>query len=161
MIRQAFGADEGFESETDGTYTTHIGVNQIRDKFLVRVVLLLLLWPVIIVSALIVVINLPAEYHTVTIPSFFSTFLLIIPIALVVRYMAKKYHHNNAHVHKSVLIEVKDGTVYMDGKTVKIKYSYALDCFRLKMSLFKGYNVDEIDTEEFLTFLEQHKIPYC
>ena len=161
MIRRAFGVSEGFESETDGTYTTHIGVSQIRDKILFKIVLLLLLWPVIIVSALIVTVRLPEEYHAVAVPAFFSTFLLIIPIVLVVQKKKKKYHHNNEPVQKSVLIEVKQGNVYMDGKKVRIKYDFDLCCFRLKTSMFKGYNVDEIDTEEFFAFLEQHEVPYC
>lgn len=162
MEEQRSKDTEGVVSEAEGCYTTNIRATELRDNILLRIVLLILVWPVLILVSLALIFIFPEEYQTVTIPVFFSSFLWIIPIAVIVRKMAKSYHKGIVYVNKTVCFKVMQEAVYMDEVKVKIVIDYLEEneCFKIYTSRFNGYVLDIRDTEEFRCFLEDNRIPY-
>ena len=160
MTEQMYDENEVLVSENDGVYTIDIWVTEIREKIIFEIIMMLLLWPVDIIAAVVVLVNMPEEYLVITGFVVVLSFLLIIPIVLMIRKLAKKYHQDYDFKNIVVPIEVRKNSVYMDGKKVKIKYNFEEEGFDIYTSLLKGYAVDGGVTEEFRTFLENKKIPY-
>lgn len=160
MTEQMYDEKEVLVSENNGVYTIDIWVAEIREKIIFEIIMMLLLWPVAIIAAVIVLVNMPEEYLAITGSVLVLSFCLIIPIVLRVRKLAKKYHQDSDYKNIVVPIEVRKNTVYMDGKKVKIKYNFDEDGFDIYTSKLKGYVVDGGVTEEFRTFLENKRIPY-
>ena len=160
MTEQMYDEKEVLVSENNGVYTIDIWVAEIREKIIFEIIMMMLLWPVAIIAAVIVLVNMPEEYLAITGSVLVLSFCLIIPIVLRVRKLAKKYHQDSDYKNIVVPIEVRKNSVYMDGKKVKIKYNFDEDGFDIYTSKLKGYAVDGGVTEEFRTFLENKRIPY-
>lgn len=160
MTEQMYDENEVLVSEHDGVYTIDIWVTEIREKIIFEIIMLLLLWPVAITAAVIVLVNMPQEYLAITGSALILSFLLIIPIALMICKLAKKYHREYDFKNIVVPIEVRKNAVYMDGKKVKIKYNFREEGFDIYTSALNGYAVDGGVTEEFRTLLENKRIPY-
>lgn len=144
----------------DGAYRTDICVGKIREKIFFNIVLVLLIWPAAIISAVIAIVIFQEAYFKITIPVLIVSFLLIAPLAFIVSKMGKRYHLEYEFTDLSVLFEVKNKKVYMDGKKIKIRYMIDEDIFNLYTGFMKGYFVEGGITEEFRTFLENNRIPY-
>lgn len=144
----------------DGAYRTDICVGEIREKIFFNIVLVLLIWSAAIISAVIAIVIFQEAYFKITIPVLIVSFLLIAPLAFIVSKMGKRYHLEYEFTDLSVLFEVKNKKVYMDGKKIKIRYMIDEDIFNLYTGFMKGYFVEGGITEEFRTFLENNRIPY-
>lgn len=160
MTEQFYDEKEVLVSEHDGVYTIDIWVTDIRERLIFLIVLMLVLWPVAIIAALVVLVFLSEAYFAITVPILILSVLLIIPIALMVRKLAKKYHQEYVYKRIVTTIEVRKNSVYMGGKKVKIRYNFEEEGFDLYIGILKGYAVEGGVTEEFRTFLENAKIPY-
>ena len=160
MTEQMYDEKEVLVSENDGVYTIDIWVAEIREKIIFEIIMLLLLWPVAIIAAVIVLVNMPKEYLAITGSVLVLSFLLIFPIVLMIRKLTKKYHQEYDFKNIVVPIEVRKNSVYMDGKKVRIKYNFEEEGFDIYTGILKGYAVDGGVAEEFRTFLENKKIPY-
>ncbi len=160
MTEQMYDENEVLVSENDGVYTIDIWVTEIRKKIIFDIVMMLVLWPVVITAAVLVLVYMPKKYVAITGSVLVLSFLLIIPIAFMIRKLTKKYHQEYKFKRIVVPIEVRKNSVYMGGKKVKIKYNFEEDGFDIYTSKLKGYAVDGGVTEEFRTFLENKKIPY-
>lgn len=160
MMEQLYDENEVLVSEKDGVYTIDIWVTEIREKLIFDIIIMFVLWPVAITTALVVLVKLSEEYFAITVPVLIGTVLLIIPIILMVLKLAKKYHREHEYKNIVVPIEVRKNTVYMDGKKVKIKYNFEEEGFDIYTGMLKGYCVDGGVTEEFRIFLENRRIPY-
>jgi len=149
-------------SETEGVFTTNIRVTELRDKILLRIILLLLVWPVIIIASFAFVLIMPEEYLAITLTVAFLSFLWIIPIAVIVRIFAKQYHKSVVYVERAVSFVVKRGNAYMNDRKVKVMIDHfdGSEYFKIYTSRFEGYALDIRDTEEFRIFLENNRIPY-
>lgn len=148
----------------DGRYTTDIGLEEYRGSILVKVVLCVLVWPIAMIAAVIVLLLLGEEYLKITLPLLFLAMLTIIPIVFIVHSLYKKYHKDNHLDIRSVVFEVRQGTVYMDGKKVLIKYAVDIVSemygFKIYINKHDGYLVYEGDTADFRMFLEHNGIPF-
>lgn len=160
MTEQMYDENEVLVSENDGVYTIDIWVTEIREKIIFDIVMMLVLWPVVITAAVLILVNMPKKYMAITGSGLVLSFLLIIPIALMIRKLAKKYHREYEFKRIVVPVEVRKNSVYIGGKKVKIKYNFEAEAFDIYTSTMKGYAVDGGVTEEFRTFLENKKIPY-
>ena len=160
MAERMYDENEVLVSEIDGVYTIDIWVTEIREKLIFEIIMMLLLWPVAITAAVFILVNMPKKYMAITGSGLVLSFLLIIPIALMIRKLAKKYHREYEFKRIVVPIEVRKNSAYMDGKKVKIKYNFEEEGFDIYTGILKGYSVDGGITEEFRTFLENKGIPY-
>lgn len=160
MMEQMYDESEVLVSESGGVYTIDIWVTEIREKIIFDIIMMFVLWPVVITTAVVVLVNMPEEYLAITGSALILSFLLIIPIVLIVCKLAKKYHQEYVFKNIIVPIEVRKNSVYMDGKKVKIKYNFEEEGFDIYTGMLKGYSVDGGVTEEFRTFLENRRIPY-
>ena len=161
MTEQMYDENEVLVSEKDGVYTIDIWVTENREIMLSQVIWMLLVWPVAITGALLALVWLKEAYYVITIPALILSVLLIVPIVLVIRMIAKRYHREYEFEKIKVPVEVKNNRVYMNGKKVKIKYNFEEDGFDIYNSKIKSFSVDRGVTEEFRTFLENKRIPYC
>ena len=116
MTEQLYDESEVLVSESDGVYTIDIWVTEIREKIIFEIIMMLLLWPVAIIAAVAVLVNMPQEYLAITGSVLVLSFLLIIPIVLMICKLGKKYHQEYEFKHIVVPIEVRKNSVYMDGK---------------------------------------------
>ena len=160
MTEQMYDENEVLVSENNGVYTIDIWVTEIREKLIFYIIMMLILWPIAIITAVIFLVNMPKEYLVFTSSALVLSFLLIVPIALMIRKLVKKYHQEFEYKNIVVPIEVRKNSVYMDSKKVRIKYNFDEEGFDIYTSPLKGYAVDGGVTEEFRTFLENKKIPY-
>lgn len=161
MTEQMYDENEVLVSENDGVYTIDIWVTELREKFIFGIIIMLVLWPVAMIAAVVVLVNMPQEYLAITGSVLVLSFLLIIPIALMICKLAKKYHREYDYKNIVAQIEVRKNSVYMDGKKVRIKYNFYEEGFDIYTNILNGYAVDGGVTEEFRTFLENKRIPYC
>ena len=161
MTEQLYDEKEVLVSEHEGVYTIDIWVTDIRERLILAIILMLVLWPVVIIAAVVVLVRLSVAYFSITVPMLILSVLLIVPIVFMIRKIAKKYHQEHVFERIVAPIEVKQNSVYMDGKKVKIRYNFEEEGFDIYTGILKGYTVDGGVTEEFRTFLENKKIPYC
>ncbi len=160
MTEQLYDEKEVLVSEHNGVYTVDLCVTEIRERLILAIIMMLVFWPVAITTAVLVLVKLSKAYFSVTVPILISSVLLIIPIVLVIRVLAKKYHREKVFQRITVPLEVKNKSVYMDGKKVKIRYNFEEEGFDIYTGILKGYAIDGGVTEEFRTFLENKGIPY-
>lgn len=161
MTEQMYDENEVLVSESEGVYTIDIWVTEIREKLIFDIIMMLVLWPVWMIVAVVVLLIMPKAYLAITGSGVVLSFLLIVPIVLLIRKRAKKYHQEYEFKRIVVPVEIRENTVYMAGKKVKIKYNFEEDGFDIYTGMLKGYSVDGGVTEEFRTFLENKRIPYC
>ena len=62
MTEQMYDEKAVLVSENNGVYTIDIWVAEIREKIIFETIMMLLLWPVAIIAAVIVLVNMPEEY---------------------------------------------------------------------------------------------------
>lgn len=160
MTEQMYDENEVLVSENNGVYTIDIWVTEIREKLIFYIIMMLILWPVAIIAAVIVLVNMPKEYLAITGSGVALSSLLIVPIAFLIRKWAKKYHQEYEFKRIVVPVEIRENSVYMADKKVKIKYNFEEEGFDIYTGMLKGYSVDGGVTEEFRTFLENKGIPY-
>lgn len=141
-------------------FTVCIAVTKIRDKDFLKLLIPLFCWPVIVMTALAVMADMPKHYSDITVPIFFLSFLLIIPILIVLLKKVRKFRQNTVFEEKELVFEVIGDTVLMDGKKVKIVVNSVSGWFNIHTSKLEGYIVDGGNTKEFRAFLDKNAIPY-
>lgn len=141
-------------------YSICTEVTKIRDKQFLKLLLPLFCWPVIVMTALLIMARMPKRYYDITGPIFVLSFLLIIPILIVLFKKMKKFNKAGGFEEKELVFEVTGDTVLMDGKEVKITVNSVSKCFNLNTKKLEGYIVEPKRTKEFRAFLDKNVIPY-
>lgn len=128
-----------------------------QDKVIFRNLLPYFIWLAAMIA--LTALNCTTSYYMITVPAMFITFLLIIPIFIIVYKRTAKYR-NPVYTDTPVTFNVENDKVYMNGTKVTVRLIPASGGFLISTDWWNGYTVDPAQTNEFLTFLRLCDIPF-
>ena len=142
-------------------YTTVVNVKKIMDKKASRGLILLFMWPVLVITSLILGVKVSSFFILVMI----FLFLSIIPISIYISKLSAPLRGKDAFQNKKVTFHVKDGSLYtddiildvfFDSEENRVEISDAgrvRDTHDLRIRFF-GY-IEEPNIEGFMDFLKE------
>ena len=139
-------------------YTTTVNVRKIMDTKDVRKgLILLMLWPVLMITCLIV--GVKVTYYAL--PVMFLLFLTIIPITIYISKKSAPFRGRQAYTQKQVSFYIKDRELYTDDIRLYPEWDpidkvITIESTDTNAVRFQGF-IEEPYTEGFIGFLrEQH-----